>query len=139
MSVGTAQYRVLLVDDEPWYAEALRTALETEGFRCDCATDMSSAVSYLRHHQVSVVVTDIMMPPGPEFESISSSETGYHLIRLVQSQWPLVRVICLSVIGDQNKIAALRRQKVYYLRKGEVSLDEAVKWVRRAATGISRF
>jgi DNA-binding response OmpR family regulator len=132
-------HHILLVDDEPWYAEALRIALQSEGFTCDTATDMSAAMAFLRKHLVSVVVTDIMMPPGPDFASIDSSETGYHLIKMVQGQWPSVRIICLSVIGDQKKILALKRQRVQYLRKGEVSLEDTLKCIRRAATGTIRF
>lgn len=132
-------HRILLVDDEPFYAEALKIAIESEGFVCDRATDMTMAIASLRRYQTSVVVTDIMMPPGSDFESIDSSETGYHLIRMIQSTWPAIRIICLSVIGDQKKIQLLKKQRVQYIRKGEASLEGTLDTIRRAATGIIRF
>jgi DNA-binding NarL/FixJ family response regulator len=132
-------YSVLLVDDEPGFSEALRIALESEGFFCAFETDMSSGLKYLERHEVSVLVTDVMMSPGSDFPGIPSSETGFHFIRMVSRRWPMVRIVCLSVIGDQAKINLLLRQGVRYLRKGETPLDRAVLTIRSAATGLSSF
>jgi DNA-binding NarL/FixJ family response regulator len=58
---------VLLVDDEPWFSEALHAVLEAEGIGCAIETDMTGAVHYLERHDVAVVVTDIMMPAGADY------------------------------------------------------------------------
>ena len=125
---------VLLVDDEPWFAEALRLSLEAEGFEFIIQTDMTSALQFLRSNNVSVVVTDIMMPPGRDYEHIDSAETGFHFVKLLKQEWPRLPVVCLSVVGDHRKIADLRREGVSYLRKGEVPLETAVARIKAVAS-----
>jgi len=125
--------RVLFVDDEPWFHESLRFALESKGFECLSVEDMTSALEILSSEDINVVVTDIMMPAGKDFPKMDSQETGFHFIRKMRERWHDLRIVCLSVIGDQAKIRLLRRFKVEYLRKGEVTLATAVQTIERAA------
>jgi DNA-binding response OmpR family regulator len=39
---------VLFVDDEPWFHESIRYTLESKGFECITATDMSTAVEIMK-------------------------------------------------------------------------------------------
>ncbi|HXN63841.1 MAG TPA: response regulator [Candidatus Acidoferrales bacterium] len=121
------------MDDEPWFHEPLRYALEAKGYECLFVTDMSLALETLERSQVSVVVTDIMMPAGKDYPNLDSQETGFHLIQKVRANWPQTGVVCLSVIGDQSKIRPLRAYKIDYLRKGEVPLATVVQTIERAA------
>ena len=124
---------ILFVDDEPWFHESLRFALEPKGYKCLFATDMTTAFEMLDTNEVAVVVTDIMMPAGAEFPQIDSQETGFHLIQKVRSERPQIAVVCLSVIGDEQKIRPLRAMRIDYLRKGEVPLATVVQTIQRAA------
>lgn len=125
--------KVLLVDDEP--SQPLALSLESRGFDCIIATDMSSAVTALEQNDIAALVTDIMMPPGKRFGRIDSSEAGIHLITYVKKNWPRLPIVCLSVIGDQVKIKLLTDRGVRYLRKGETPLSTAVEVVAAVATG----
>jgi DNA-binding NarL/FixJ family response regulator len=129
---------LLFVDDEPWFHESLRYALENLGFECVTATDMSSAMDLIRSRDISVVITDIMMPPGTDFPQIDSQETGFHLVKMVKRERPDTRIVCLSVIGDRLKIRELKRYAVEYIRKGEVPLSTAVETIERAAGQFRR-
>jgi CheY-like chemotaxis protein len=100
---------------------------------------MTSAMEFLRKEQVSVLVTDIMMPSGDKFPGIDSSETGFHFVARVRNQFPNVAIICLSVIGDQSKIRKLKKDGVLYLRKGETPLQTAARLIESKATGIYRY
>src|SRR5215469_9627101 len=124
---------ILFVDDEPWFHESLRFALEPKGYKCLFATDMTTAFEMLDTNEVAVVVTDIMMPAGAEFPQIDSQETGFHLIQKVRSERPQIAVVCLSVSGDEQKIRPLRAMRIDYLRKGEVPLATVVQTIQRAA------
>jgi CheY-like chemotaxis protein len=124
---------ILFVDDEPWFHESLRIALEAKGFTCLSASDMTSALEILDTREVAVVVTDIMMPAGPKFPTIDSQETGFHFIKKLRAEQPKIAIVCLSVIGDEAKIRPLRSQKIDYLRKGEVPLATVVQTIERAA------
>lgn len=130
---------ILFADDEPILQDALLAVLESEGFQCISKTNMTDAWNYLCDHEVSVLVTDIMMSPGEGFDAISSVETGYHLVKKVRKEFPNVAVICLSVIGDQSIIDSLKKRGVLYLRKGETPLDTAAKLIKSKATGIYTY
>lgn len=132
-------HTILFVDDEPISTEPLRLLLEAKGFDCVSLTDMSAAMEFLRKWEVSVLVSDIMMPSGDAFPEIDSSETGLHFMLMVREQFPEVRVICLSVIGDQTKILKLKKQGALYLRKGETTLDTAARLIESKATGTSNY
>ena len=126
---------ILLVDDEPWLTQALLFSLEAEGFQCLVANDVSEAMQVLRNKKVRALVTDIMMPGGPDYPGVDSSVAGFYLIELVRSGWREIPIVCLSVIGDQTKINSLTRQGIRYLRKGETPLSTAVEVVSAVATG----
>jgi len=137
--VTAARLTILFVDDEPWLSESLRAVLEARGFNCVSRDDMSSAMDYIRANEVAVVVTDIMMPGGKDFPDLDSSEAGFHFVARVRNEWPDVAIICLSVVGDQEKISGLKRRGVLYLRKGETPLDTASKLIEGKATGRYSF
>lgn len=130
---------ILFVDDEPFSTEPLRLVLEAKGFDCASRTDMSEAMEFIRKWEVSVLVSDIMMPSGKDFPEIDSSETGFHLVSMVREEFPEIRIICLSVIGDQSKIEKLKKRGVLYLRKGETPLNTAVDLIESKATGVSEY
>ena len=132
-------HTILFVDDEPVSTQALRMVLEAKGFRCVSLTDMTSAMDFLDQERVSALVSDVMMPSGEAFSEIDSSETGFHFVSEVRRRFPVVGIICLSVIGDQKKINKLKRQGVLYLRKGETPLGTAVRLIESKATGIISF
>lgn len=124
---------ILFVDDEPWYHESIRYALESKDLKCLTATDMTTALEILSTNEIDVVVTDIMMPAGKAFPKIDSQDTGFHLINKLRAEHPQTAIVCLSVIGDESKILPLRKMKIDYLRKGEVPLATAIQTIERAA------
>ena len=100
---------ILFADDEPWFHEPVRLALESKGFECLCATDATAAVEIMAYRNIAVAVVDVMMPAGKDFPLVDSQEAGFHLVKKLRSSWPGVAIVCLSVIGDASKIDALRR------------------------------
>lgn len=124
---------ILFADDEPWFHEPIRLALESKGFECLCATDVTSAMEIIALRDVEVAVVDVMMPAGSAFPSMDSQEAGFHLVKKLRDQWPHVEIICLSVIGDASKVELIRKLRADYLRKGEVPLARVVETIERAA------
>ncbi len=127
--------KILLVDDEPWFTQALAAALESRGSECIVATDLTEGVKALQRHDISALVTDIMMPPGQLFPKVDANESGFHFIEHVQEHWPRLPIVCLSVIADQAKIRFLTKRGVRYLRKGETPLSTAVEVISAVAEG----
>ena len=54
--------RVLLVEDEESYVEALRAALTSEGFEVDVAVDGIEAIEHFDRVEPDVVLLDLMLP-----------------------------------------------------------------------------
>jgi two-component system response regulator RegX3 len=54
--------RVLVVEDEPSYVEALRLALGAEGFEVDAALDGHSGLERFRAGRPEVILLDLMLP-----------------------------------------------------------------------------
>jgi CheY-like chemotaxis protein len=129
-----SQHTILFVDDEPWFNAPLRETLQARGFNCASCTDVASALQFLAKNEVSVLVTDIMMPAGAGGPAVDSAEAGFAFVAEVHGKWPHLSIICLSVIGDQKKIRALKKEGVLYLRKGETPLQTAVSLIASKAT-----
>jgi CheY-like chemotaxis protein len=128
-------HTVLLVDDEPDTIEALMCSLESRGFQCLTATNMTEGMKKLRESEIDVLVTDIMMPAGDEFKGIDSSESGFHFIEHVRKNWPRLPIVCLSVVADSAKLRLLAKRGVRYLRKGETPLSTAIEVITAVAVG----
>src|SRR5215218_7104838 len=60
MSSGDAH--LLVVDDEPAVREALRRALELEGYRVELAEDGADALARVAAEEPDAVVLDVLMP-----------------------------------------------------------------------------
>lgn len=133
------QYAILFADDEPWLSEALRLSLESRQYECISTTNASEAWQVLERRSVDVVVTDIMMPGGDLFPDVDSAEAGFHFVRKLRQHYPRLPIICLSVIGEAEKIENLKRQNILYLRKGETPLETALRLIVSKATGRMSF
>lgn len=132
-------HTILFVDDEPMLADALIAKLESKGFNCIALNNMTDGLNYIKNHNVSLLVTDIMMPAGKDFPNIDSSETGFHFVEKIRKEFPEISIICLSVIGNQKKINELKNKGILYLRKGETPLSTAANLIESKVTGVISF
>jgi DNA-binding response OmpR family regulator len=132
----TPQLKILFVDDEPWLSQPLRMTLEAHGYACVSCSNMTEGLEYLENNKVAVLVTDIMMPAGSRFPTVDSQTTGFKFVELVRQKYSDMSIVCLSVIGDQDKIEWLKNRNAIYLRKGETPLATAVKMIISKATGL---
>jgi DNA-binding NarL/FixJ family response regulator len=121
--------RVLLVDDQPLFREALgvllgaRDGLEVVGE----AGDGADALRQVRALAPDVVLMDLRMPV---LDGIAAT-------RRLREEHPDVRVLALTTFdGDEEVFAALRAGAVGYLLK-DTSGDRLAEAVRTAARGGS--
>lgn len=61
------KYKILIVDDEIEFADALKITLEKEGYQVSCAGDRDEAERSVRHHEPDVIVIGTIMPRGDAF------------------------------------------------------------------------
>ncbi len=74
---------VLIVDDSHDLVRVLASWLERRADRVLCAHSGKEAAAILRHNQVDVVVTDVLMPDGDGIELITSMRHSEKRPRLV--------------------------------------------------------
>ena len=114
--------RILVVDDERFFREAIRDALEAAGLDCVTAANGVEALELAREADFGVVVLDIQLP----------GIDGIEVLRRLRESHPAVRVVILSAHTDQEIVLeALRLGASDYLAK-PLHDEELVLAVRRA-------
>jgi DNA-binding response OmpR family regulator len=100
--------RVLVVDDERFFREAIRELLEGEGLAVVSAGTAAEALEAAGDPEVGVVVLDIQLP----------DQSGLEVLRALRERRPEVRVVMLSAHTDQEFVLeALRLGACDYLAK----------------------
>lgn len=118
----THQTRVLVVDDERFFREAIREILAEEQLECVEVEDGEQALSQALDPHIGVVVLDIRLP----------GIDGIEVLRRLREIRPALRVIMLSASTDQELVLeALRLGACDYLAK-PLHDEELVLGVRRA-------
>jgi len=82
--------KVLVVDDNRLYREAIRRNLEFVGYQILEAENLRTALEEIRIQHPQVVITDLDMSHRTE---------GLDLIREVKARYPLIPVILVSAVG----------------------------------------
>ena len=118
--------RVLVVDDERFFREAIREALAEAGIECEAVENGEAGLAAARDPQVGVVVLDVTLP----------DMSGIDVLRQLHSERPTQRVIVLSShTGQELVLEALRLDASDYLAK-PLHDEELVLAVRRALAGF---
>jgi two-component system response regulator MprA len=99
---------VLVVDDEPGVRDALRTALELEGFRVSTAPDGLCAVRRVSGGGVDAVVLDVAMPVVDGLEACRR-------VRAAGSRVPILMLTAREAVDD--RVAGLEAGADDYLSK----------------------
>ncbi|HXV35528.1 MAG TPA: response regulator, partial [Myxococcota bacterium] len=114
--------RVLVVDDEPFFREAICDALRGAAIECASAESSRDAFELALRPEIGAVVLDVG----------SSGSGGLELLRRLVAERPALRVIVLSAQVDQDLVLeALRVGACDYLAK-PLHDEELVLSVRRA-------
>ncbi len=100
--------RVLVVDDERFFREAIRDALVEVGIECDTASNGEEALKLARDPDVGAVVLDLGL----------SGLAGIEVLRQLRAHDPVLRVVALAAQADQGDVLeALRLGACDYLAK----------------------
>ncbi|HEY2685044.1 MAG TPA: response regulator [Steroidobacteraceae bacterium] len=83
-------HRVLIVDDELDVRDAVKRVLERAGYTVEAVESASEALESLRHTNVDVVITDIIMP----------KVNGVEAIHEIRASFPRVKIIAISGGGN---------------------------------------
>ena len=127
---------LLVVDDEPAVRQALRRALELEGYNVELAEDGADALARIAAKEPDAVVLDILMP-------VVDGLTVARRLREQENAVPILMLTARDSVGD--RVAGLDAGADDYLVK-PFALEELLARVRAllrrtdpAARGVLRF
>lgn len=113
--------RILVVEDEPKIAQAVKRGLELKGYAVDAVYDGDSGLSYARDPDYDLVVLDRMLPGSLDGEAICRT------IRAEGISTPVIMLTARGTIGD--KVSGLNSGADDYLVK-PFSFEELTARVR---------
>ena len=100
--------RVLLVDDEPEWGDALGEQLGRRGFEVHVVRDAAAALAWLESREVDALVTDLRLERGD----------GVSLMVQAQELLPQLPTIVMTAYGAiDTAVEANRRGAFHYLTK----------------------
>ena len=112
--------RILVVDDEPYLADLVSTALRYEGFETSTAATGATAVAMTRSFRPDLIVLDIMLPDIP----------GTDVCRRIRAAGADVPVVFLTARdATEDKIGGLTAGGDDYVTK-PFSLEELIARIR---------
>lgn len=119
--------RVLIVEDEPAIADALRYSLEREGFTCRVAADGRTALRMLRDDGADLVLLDLMLP----------EVNGSDVCREIRHTSDTAIIVVSARDSETDKVLALEIGADDYVTK-PFSTREIVARVRALLRRIAR-
>lgn len=113
--------RVLIVEDEPSFVEALTIAFDREGYEVQVATDGREGLERFRSTRPDVILLDLMLPGLP----------GLDVLRAVRRESPVPVVVVSAKDHESDVVTALELGADDYVTK-PYSVRELVARVRAA-------
>ena len=132
---AAAKPRVLVIDDEPFYAQFISDVLiDRGGFDVTQAHSADDAINFIRKRGFQLYVVDLKMPASKSLEeagAASGTKTGLLLIREIRQRWPDAKIIAHTIIPDPEAQQRLSQfEGVAFLYKTP-DADQFLSVVRR--------
>ncbi len=118
---GLASLRVLVVEDEPAYVDALEVALAREGFEVATATDGRAGLRAFREEVPDLVLLDLMLP----------GLAGLDVLRRIRAESTTPVIVVSAKDQESDIVAALELGADDYMTK-PYSVRELVARIRAA-------
>lgn len=114
--------KVLLVDDEEVFVQAVAQRLKMRDLRSDTVLDGEEALSYVEDQEPDVMVLDLKMP----------GINGMEVLRQVRKAYPNIQVIILTGHGTEKDKEEAQRLGAFDFLEKPVNLDVLVKKMKAA-------
>ena len=116
------EMKVLLVDDEEVFVQAVAQRLKMRDLRSDTVLDGEEALSYVEDQEPDVMVLDLKMP----------GINGMEVLRQVRKAYPNIQVIILTGHGTEKDKEEAQRLGAFDFLEKPVNLDVLVKKMKAA-------
>ncbi len=115
-------FRVLLVDDETEFVQAMAERLKMRDLDANTVYDGEQALSFVGGQEPDVMVLDLKMP----------GIDGMEVLRQVKKSYPKLQVIILTGHGTEKDEEEARRLGAFDYLEKPVSLDVLIKKMKQA-------
>lgn len=124
--------RILVADDHPVIAAAIRTNLQTQAGWHVCgdvtnATDLLQAIDDL---QPDIIVTDYHMPAPGELD-------GVQMLSQLRRRYPAIGIVVLTMITNPLVLRTMLDTRIHGLLLKDATLAELFTGVERVARGLT--
>jgi two-component system, OmpR family, alkaline phosphatase synthesis response regulator PhoP len=120
---------ILLIEDNPGFAEGLRQNLEFDGYRVTVAKDVASSARAIAADPPDLIILDLMLPDG----------NGYDVLRTIRERDSVTPVLLLTALSEEaHKVRGFRLGADDYVTKpfGLLELLARIEsLLRRSASG----
>ncbi len=114
--------RVLVVDDEVYIREILKSTLEDAGYSCVTVGSAEAAMTALAAQEFDIALTDIRMP----------GKQGMELLQEIKAGYPEVIVIMITAVDSANTAIESMRMGAYDYIIKPFNLDQVLVAANRA-------
>ena len=115
--------RVLIVDDEPQFVDAVVERLRLRGFDADGLTSGHEALELLGQESYDVVLLAVKMP----------GIGGLEVIRKIKENWPSLQVVLLTGHGSLQDVEKGMELGAFRYQMKPVNIDDLVSIIRAAS------
>jgi len=120
---------ILLIEDNPGFADGLRQNLEFDGYRVTVAGDVAASSGALAADPPDLIILDLMLPDG----------NGYDVLRTIRERDSVTPVLLLTALAEEaHKVRGFRLGADDYVTKpfGLLELLARIETLlRRSASG----
>ncbi|HVJ32614.1 MAG TPA: response regulator [Terriglobia bacterium] len=109
---------ILLVEDNQLLAESTSDILADAGYEVLRVDNGDEAIDFLRHTQVDIIISDIVMPGGL---------SGLELVHQVSLLYPVIRILLVTGFGPSLSIPSDLKRRILYKPFGADALLDAVQ------------
>ena len=115
-----ADKKLLVIDDEPAFAEMVVEYFRTAGYDIRAAHNLEDAITVFRQHRPRVVLLDFNMP----------MVTGEKFLPILQNLNPMVKVIVITGCLEEEVESKFKGLGYFgFFEKGNLSLEKVKKKV----------
>lgn len=120
---------VLVIEDDPFYANIYKMKLKKEGILAEVAINGDDGLAIARKEHPALILTDLIMPGKDGFEVLRELKADPTLARI-----PVLVLSNLSQEEDIRRVKELGAKE--YLIKANISIQEVVEKVRSALAEV---
>ena len=113
---------IMVVDDDEYMFEVLKSLLETEGYEVCGATSGPAALELVKNRPVDMIISKVRMTPM----------SGMEILRQVRRLRPNMRVVMLPVFGLDNTAAEAAALGAFGTLTRPFTSEEVLDLVKRA-------